>query len=89
MNISDKLNSVLTEYSSGNKETAYKKYKKISKFLDTLIVWLSSFEWKRSAAKTGLAGQAGLPFIQLGDPATQGNNKCSLVDRCVGPPTLF
>ena len=29
MNISDKLNSVLTEYSSGNKETAYKKYKKI------------------------------------------------------------
>ena len=29
MNISDKLNSVLTEYSSGNKEAAYKKYKKI------------------------------------------------------------
>ena len=29
MNISDKLNSILTEYSSGNKESAYKKFKKI------------------------------------------------------------
>ena len=29
MNISDKLNSILTEYSSGNKELAYKKFKKI------------------------------------------------------------
>ena len=29
MNISDKLNLILTEYSSGNKESAYKKYKKI------------------------------------------------------------
>ena len=29
MNISDKLNSILIEYSSGNKESAYKKFKKI------------------------------------------------------------
>ena len=29
MNISDKLNLILTEYSSGNKESAYKKFKKI------------------------------------------------------------
>ena len=29
MNISNKLNSILTEYSSGNKESAYKKFKKI------------------------------------------------------------
>jgi Flp pilus assembly protein TadD len=29
MNISDKLNSILTEYSSGKKESAYKKFKKI------------------------------------------------------------
>ena len=29
MNISDKLNSILTEYSSGSKKSAYKKFKKI------------------------------------------------------------
>ena len=29
MNISDKLNLILREYSSGNKESAYKKFKKI------------------------------------------------------------
>ena len=29
MNISDKLNSILIEYSSGNKESAYKKFKKV------------------------------------------------------------
>ena len=29
MKIPDKLNLILTEYSSGNKESAYKKYKKI------------------------------------------------------------
>ena len=29
MNISDKLNSILKEYSSGKKESAYKKFKKI------------------------------------------------------------
>ncbi len=29
MNLSNKLNSILKEYSDGNKTTAYKKFKKI------------------------------------------------------------
>ena len=58
MNISDKLNSILIEYSSGNKESAYKKFKKI--YLKNIDVFVTV-----SNSTAHFAGALGVPTILI------------------------